>query len=139
MGYKSVANVGDFICYKYPNLFVIDCKSIQGNTLPFSDLRQFDKMVTYKGITGVHLGFIVWFVDHDRVLWIPVQTMEKIKNEGLKSFNIRKMTDPADYFFLEIPSYKMRSFMKSDYSYLAAYLDSFDGYTDHKLIKGDDG
>ena len=114
-GFYGVGNVADFICYKYPCIYLIDTKSIQGNTLPFSDLRQFDKMLQYKNIKGAQVGFIVWFVDHDRVLWIPVQTMEKIKNEGLKSFNIRKMTDPADYFFLDISSYKLRSYMKSDY------------------------
>lgn len=120
-GYLGIANAGDFICYKYPNCFIIDAKSIQGNTLPFSDLRQYDKMLEYKNIKGLYVGFIVWFVDHDRVLWIPIQTMEKIKGEGLKSFNIRKMVDPADYFFLEIPSYKMRTFMKSDYNALIKY------------------
>lgn len=120
-GYMGSSNICDFICYNYPNIFIIDCKSIQGNTLPFSDLRQYDKMLEYKNIKGLYVGFIVWFVDHDRVLWIPIQTMEKIKGEGLKSFNIRKMVDPADYFFLEIPSYKMRTFMKSDYNALIKY------------------
>ena len=46
--------------------------------------------------------------------------MEKIKNEGLKSFNINKMK-PEDYFYLEIPSKKLRTFMKSDYSSFAEY------------------
>jgi len=119
-GYKNIGNVGDFICYKYPNIYLLDCKSIQGNTLPFSDLRQYDQMLKYKDILGVAVGFIVWFVDHDRVLWIPVQTMEKIKTEGLKSFNINKMT-PDNYFFLEIPSKKLRTFLKSDYSSLVEY------------------
>jgi len=113
-------NVGDFICYKYPILFLIDAKSKEGNTLPFSDLRQYDDMLKYKDITGVVTGFITWFIDHDRILFIPIKTMEKIKNEGLKSFNINKMK-PEDYFYLEIPSKKLRTFMKSDYSSFAEY------------------
>ena len=119
-------NVGDFICYKYPLMFIIDCKSIQGNTLPFSDLRQYDQMLEYKNIKGVRVGFVVWFVDHDKVLWIPVQTMEKIQKEGLKSYNIRKMFDNDDYPVLEIPSYKLRTFMKSNYSELINYGKSTD-------------
>lgn len=119
-------NVGDFICYKYPLMFIIDCKSIQGNTLPFSDLRQYDQMLEYKNIKGVRVGFVVWFVDHDKVLWIPVQTMEKIQKEGLKSYNIRKMFDNDDYPILEIPSYKLRTFMKSNYSELINYGKSTD-------------
>lgn len=123
-GFKSVANVGDFICYKYPFVYLIDCKSIQGNTLPFSDLRQYEKMLEYKNITGVYTGFVVWFVDHDRVLWIPVTTMEKIKLEGLKSFNINKMK-PEDYFFLDLPSKKLRTFMDTDYSFMTEYTKYF--------------
>ena len=120
MGFKSIANAGDFICYKYPNCFIIDTKSKEGNTLPFSDLRQYDKMLEYKGIKGLHIGFIVWFIDHDKIIWLPVETMEKIKNDDLKSFNINKMKS-EDYFFLEIPSKKLRTFMSSDYSKLVEY------------------
>lgn len=120
IGYKAIANVGDFICYSYPCCYIIDCKSKEGNTLPFSDLRQYDLMLKYKGIQGLLVGFIVWFVDHDRVLWIPIETMEKIKNEGLKSFNINKMSKD-NYFYLEIPSKKLRTFMKSDYSSFVNY------------------
>lgn len=120
MGYKTIANVGDFICYKYPYCYIIDCKSKEGNTLPFSDLRQYDLMLDYKNIKGLYVGFIVWFIDHDRVLWIPIQTMEKIKNEGLKSFNINKMKQ-EDYWYLDIPSKKLRTFVDSDYSALVEY------------------
>ena len=44
--------------------------------------------------------------------------MEKIKSEGLKSYNIRKMLDDSNYFALNIPSVKLRTFMNSDYSKL---------------------
>ena len=125
-GYMGQRNVGDFICYKYPNIFLIDTKSIQGNTLPFSDLRQYDQMLEYKNIKGVRVGFVVWFVDHDKVLWIPVQTMEKIQKEGLKSYNIRKMLGNEEYPVFEIPSYKLRTFMKSNYSELINYGKSTD-------------
>ena len=123
-GYVSIGNVGDFICYKYPYIYLLDCKSIKGNTLPFSDLRQYDKMLDYKDITGVFVGFIVWFIDHDKVLWVPVQTMKKIKDENLKSFNINKMK-PEDYFYLELPSKKLRTFMDTDYSVLVDHTKYF--------------
>ena len=120
IGYKSIAHAGDFICYKYPHCFILDTKSKEGNTLPFSDLRQYDKMLEYRDIKGLHVGFIVWFIDHDKIIWLPVETMKKIKNNDLKSFNINKMKS-EDYFFLEIPSKKLRTFMSSDYSKLVEY------------------
>lgn len=134
-GFKSVSNVGDFICYKYPFIYLIDCKSKEGNTLPFSDLRQLDQMMEYVNIPGVNVGFIVWFIDHSRVLWIPAETMYKIKQEGLKSFNINKMKS-EDYFFLEIPSKKLRMFMTSDYSWLTNY---YKYVTNNRVINKSDG
>ena len=119
-GYFGIRNAGDVICYKYPNCFVIDCKSIQGNTIGFSGLSQLDEMLKYKGITGLYLGFIVWFIDHDKIIWIPSTTLEKIRNEGKKSYNI-KMLDNPEYESLEIPSKKLRTFMTSDYSKLINY------------------
>ena len=52
--------------------------------------------------------------------------MEKIKKEGLKSYNIRKMLGDENYPVFEIPSYKLRTFMKSDYSELINYGKSTD-------------
>ena len=121
-GFRGQRNIGDFVCFKYPCLYFIDCKSIQGNTLPFSDLRQYDDMVELnsKKITGLRIGFVVWFVDHDRVLWLPIETMKKIKDEGKKSFNINKMFT-SEYEYIEIPSKKLRTYMISDYSFLVSY------------------
>ena len=92
-------------------------------------------MLEYKSISGVNAGFIVWFVDHDKILWIPAATMEKIRNEGLKSFNINKMSS-EDYFFLEIPSKKLRTFMTTDYSWLTNY---YKYVSNNKMIDKSDG
>ena len=37
-GYKSVSNISDFIAYRYPFCFYIECKSHEGNTFPFAKL-----------------------------------------------------------------------------------------------------
>lgn len=58
-GYFGISNVGDFICYKYPFIYLIDCKTKAGNTLSFSDIRQYDKMLQYKDIKGVFVGVVV--------------------------------------------------------------------------------
>ena len=57
-GFKSISNVGDFIGYKYPLMFIIDAKTKKGNTISFSDIRQYDKMLEYKDIKGVFTGII---------------------------------------------------------------------------------
>lgn len=58
-GYKRVKNIADFICYKYPFIFYLDCKSLEGNTFNFSKLTQWDKMVEHMNIPGVNVGAII--------------------------------------------------------------------------------
>lgn len=119
-GFKGSSNVGDFICYKHPYMYIFDCKTKKGNTLPFSDIRQYDKMLEYKNILGVHVGIICWFYEKDLVVYIPIRTLEKIKNEDKKSFNI-KMLEDENYECFSIPGKKLRTFIDTDYSKLVGY------------------
>ena len=47
-GYKVTSrNPCDFICYKFPYLYLLEIKSHEGNTFPFSAFRQYDEMIKY--------------------------------------------------------------------------------------------
>ena len=116
-GYKSIVNACDFICYKQPFIYLIDCKSTQGNILPFTDIRQFEQMCKYYPIEGVKVGIIWWSIKNDSIVWIPISTLIQLKKDDKKSFNIKMLADNT-YYALEIPSYKKRVFMDSDYSFL---------------------
>ena len=123
----GVRNVCDFIGYKQPNIFYIECKTIKGNTFPFSNLSQYEKLLTKVGIPGVRAGVIIWFYDpHSSVLYVPISTIKKMKEDGLKSFNIRHLEKYQNvYYYIDIPSTKKRVFMDSDYSCL---FDLEEGY-----------
>ena len=58
--------------------------------------------------------------DHDIVLWIPIETFEKLKKDEKKSFNVKMVGDPT-YESLVLPSKKLRTFMETDYSALIDY------------------
>ena len=116
-GNKTISNISDFIAYNYPYLFYLECKSTQENTFNFHKLTQYDKLTGKVGIKGVRTGVVIWFIEHDRVLYVPIQTITKMKEDGLKSVNIREI-DKTDYRFFNIPSTKLRVFMESDYSVL---------------------
>ena len=120
-GYNGVAGISDFICYKYPFIFIIDCKSHQGNTVSFNDFSQYERMLPYKDVKGLVAGTVIWFKDHDRVVWVPIQTWEKIKNEGKKSFNIKMVG--SDYECFDITSKKKRVYMDTDYKELYNYYE----------------
>lgn len=106
-------NPCDFICYNNKKLYLLECKSHKGNTIPFVNLRQHDILKTYESCAVT--GYICWFYDHDKVIFIPTQTISKMMKEGLKSINIKNM---SDYEHVDIPSIKKKTFMTSDYKIL---------------------
>lgn len=114
-GYKTISQISDFIGYVYPNIFYLECKSHKGNTFPLGNLTQYEKLKFKVGIKGVRVGVVLWFIDHDKIFYIPVSTITQMKNDGKKSINIK---DIGDYSIYEIPSIKKRVFLESDYSIL---------------------
>ena len=116
-GYKAISNISDFIGYVQPNIFYLECKSHKGASFPLSNLTQYDKLVTKVGIPGVRTGVILWLQDKDRVDYIPISTITKLKEDGIKSINPEKLI-AAGYNIINIPSVKKRVYMDSDYSIL---------------------
>lgn len=115
--YGTSQNICDFIGYDYPKLFLLELKSIQGNTFPFTNLKQYDKLIQYIGKKGIVCGVIIWYVDHSKVVFVSASELKRIKEDGNKSINI-KMLDGNLYDLLEIPSKKKKVFLDSDYSVL---------------------
>lgn len=115
-GYLSISTVSDFICYNYPNIYYIECKTHKGASLPFTNITQYVKINTKVGIKGVRAGIVLWLYEKDRVFYIPVSTIQKMKKDGEKSVGIRSL---SKYDIIEIPSKKLKTYMKSDYSILS--------------------
>lgn len=116
-GYVAISNISDFIGYNYPNIFYLECKSHEGNTFPWSCLSQYEKLTVKVGIKGVRVGVILWMIDHDTVVYLPISSITKMKQDGCKSFNIKMIADNK-YKIYVIPSQKKRVFLDSDYSIL---------------------
>ena len=116
-GYFGLRNICDFIGYVYPTIFYFECKSINGNTFPLSNLKQYNKLITKKGIKGVKAGVVLWFKDHDKILYIPIETFEKLIEDNKKSYNIKYLNED-EYKVIIIPTIKKRLFLSGDYSVL---------------------
>lgn len=110
-------NLCDFIAFTNSCLFLMECKSIKRNTFPLRNLTQYEKLLAKKDIKGARTGAIIWFIDHDKVVFVPIKTFEQCFKEGLKSINV-KMIGDKNYFIIDIPSKKKRTFLESDYSVL---------------------
>lgn len=90
---KNVDNPSDFIVYKKPHEVYVECKSHKGNTLPFTCIRdeQIEGMMRKIQIPGVKAGILLWFIDHDLTVWIPIQEVVDWQIRGAKSINIKDL------------------------------------------------
>lgn len=81
--YKGSTNICDFIVYKKPYQYYIECKSVHGNTLPFSNItdNQWNGMLEKSMIQGVKAGVICWWIDRDVTTYLPIQALKIIRDE----------------------------------------------------------
>ncbi len=82
------ANICDFIVYREPYEYYFECKSVHGNTLPFSNItdKQWQGMLEKSQIEGVFAGVICWWINKDRTAFIPIHVLQYMRENGAKSF-----------------------------------------------------
>lgn len=114
-GYYGINNICDFIAYDFPQIYYLELKSHKGNTFPFTCLPQYNKLTSKVGIKGVRAGVVLWFIDHDQVIYAPISTITKMKNDGKKSINVKELDD---YHLIKLPGQKKRVFVECDYRVL---------------------
>ena len=121
-GYKfTSSNICDFICYSKPNIFLCECKTHKGASIPFDNISQYDKLVDKVGIDGVRAGVILWLYEKDKLLYVPISTITKMKSDGKKSVGIKSIEE--GYNVKEIPGTKKRTFIEGDYSMFLELLE----------------
>lgn len=120
-GYKAISQVSDFIGYSYPNIFYLECKSHKGASIPFTNITQYEKLKYKVGIPGVRAGVILWLIEKDIICYIPVSTITKMKSEGKKSVGVQAIKE--GYNIKIISSFKLKTFLKGDYSILCNLQD----------------
>lgn len=113
--YLGINNICDFIGYIFPNIFYIECKSIKGTLFPLQNLTQYERLLPKVGIRGVRVGVVIWFYEQNRVLYVPISSITKMKEDGLKSINLKTIDK---YNYIEIPSRLKKTYMDSDYTIL---------------------
>lgn len=86
-GYIGSSNHCDFIVYHKPVELHLECKSVHGNTFPFSNITdtQYKGLLEKSKVDGVIAGVIVWWADKDVTKFIPIQMLQALKNMGKKS------------------------------------------------------
>ena len=115
-GYLGVANPCDFLAMPHNLLFMIECKSHEGASIPFKALPQYDRLLKYKDMENVRAGFLIWFLDKDVIIWVPIDVAEKVYESGRKSIPY-DITEQDERAFI-VPSVKKKVFFDTDYQYL---------------------
>ena len=112
-GYRGSQNICDFIVYKKPYEYYIECKSVHGNTLPFSNITdtQWNGLLEKSKIEGVNAGIICWWIDRDITLYMPIEELELEKQHGWKSI---RYDIERDNGVIEIKGKKKRVFFDYD-------------------------
>lgn len=116
-GFKGIAGICDFIVYKEPYEYYIECKSVHGNILPFSNITetQWNGLLNKATIEGVFAGVICWWIDKDKTVFIPIQELVAMRIVGMKSVRYDAIDDCGDdTTMIEIKGKKKRVFF--DYS-----------------------
>lgn len=110
-GYKGSQNICDFIIYKKPYEYYIECKSVRGNLLPFDNITdtQWAGLLEKSKIRGVFAGIICWWVDRDVTRYIPITTLAHLKQLEYKSIRY-----DGDYYHIELCGRKKRVFFDYD-------------------------
>lgn len=118
------SNPCDFMCYPGSCVLMVECKAHKGASIPFTAIPQYEKQLDYKGLRGTFPGVLVWFYEKDIVIWVSIEEMEKMVNDGEKSIGLRMLKEnyPKKYCIIEIPATKLRTFMEADLNYLVEVL-----------------
>lgn len=82
MHHKGATNIADFIVYKKPYEYYIECKTVHGNTLPFSNIKpnQWDGLLEKSKISGVVAGVLCWWVDKDVTRFMDIGVLSVLRD-----------------------------------------------------------
>lgn len=109
-GFKGSVNICDFIVYKEPYEYYIECKSTHLDRLNFSNITatQWRGLTEKAKIEGVFAGIICWWVDRDVTKYIPIQYLQSLVAQGKNSIRF------DDSNPIEIKGVKKRVFFEYD-------------------------
>lgn len=111
-GFKGSQNICDFIVYREPYEYYIECKSVHGASLPFSNITdtQWNGLLEKSKIEGVFAGVICWWIDKNVTKFIPIESLSWLELSGYKSIRY----DIDNVYTIEIKGKKKRVFFDYD-------------------------
>ena len=127
-GFKGSQNICDFVVYREPYEYYIECKSVHGNTFSISSNdssrvhgnitnTQWDGLLEKSKIPGVFAGIILWFIDKDKTFYIPIELLQRAMYGNYKSLSLYVLGDLEKRYSIkpiELKGKKKRVFFDYD-------------------------
>ena len=112
------SNPCDFLCYSGDCVLMLESKAHKGASISFNDIPQYERQLKYKGRHKTFTGVLVWFYEKDMIIWVSIEEMEKMVNDGEKSIGLRMIDEKKPYKKLynivKVDAQKLRTFMEAD-------------------------
>lgn len=109
-GFLGAVNICDFVVYRYPFLYYLECKAIHTNTFNLNAMitkGQWEGLTEKSKLDGIVAGFLIWYISHDKTIFITIQELTKLKNLNKKSLNIKDIIDNK-VKYIEVKGIKKR-------------------------------
>lgn len=91
-GFVGVKQPSDYIVYKYPHIYYLECKSTHAGTLNKNNITQLDALIEKSKVSGVEAGVIIWYEEHDVTVYIPIETLQvHFYNRSKKSVAVKEI------------------------------------------------
>ena len=146
-GYQGSSNICDFIMYKYPYQYYIECKSVHGNTLSIHSIpkpdkhgvlhgfygnitdKQWEGLLEKSKIPGVTAGVICWWVDKDTTMFIDIRLLNELRARGYKSIDycasfVLEDIDNLEYMWDWVIGKKKRRYFDYDMSQFFKFMEA---------------
>ena len=115
-GFTGIKQPSDFIIYKYPYQYYVECKCTWDNTFHQSKIPQLMELAKKSLINGVVAGAMIWFIKHDTTVFIPVETLVKHyynnSSVNIKQIQNNTLSEAGKYFTIQ--GQKKRIFFEYD-------------------------
>lgn len=114
-GFTGSKNPCDFIMYHFPFMYAIECKSVHGNRLPFSNVTdyQWSELNKLSKTHGIIAGIVCWWIDRDVTLFMPIDLLLALKSNGAKSVPY-DIAEDKQFYTVTIKGRKKRVFFEYD-------------------------
>lgn len=111
--FMGISNPADFLAFHKPNMYMIECKTTAGASLPFKNISDYQLKSLWESFIkySVDSYVIVWYYDKERCRAIPISVIKELINDGKKSIRY----DHEDNRIIEITGKKKRIYCEWDW------------------------